>query len=82
MRPAARSAFISPVTPVSEIRAALDSDRFDLKGRETEIKEAALVGCLVWTSKRLRTTNVSCIDAVPMRECRRCGEADRRDCAC
>lgn len=54
---------------VNQIRDALeDGGYFQLVGREGDIREAAKRGALLWTAKRLTTTDGSRIDARPQVE--------------
>jgi len=52
---------------LSSIREALSRDGYDRATveRADEIRHAAAVGCLLWTSARLTTTDRSRIDARP-----------------
>lgn len=57
---------ITARTTLEEIRSALLADGYqELRDRAKEIKQAALTGCLLWTSERLTTTDASRIDARP-----------------
>lgn len=57
---------ITSRTPLHQIRTALRDDGYaHLVGRESEIRQAATRGCLLWTRERLTTTDGSRIDERP-----------------
>ncbi len=63
---------ITDATPLTAIRAALKADGYGALVEEARrIRQAASVGCLLWTPERLTTTDGSRIDARPARELER-----------
>ena len=58
---------IAARTPLADVRRALRIDGYDaLTPRAADIKRAAVVGALLWTRERIRTTDASRIDATPL----------------